>query len=427
MMAFPSRVLRLLVVAQGGLLACGPSNGGSSSASAGSSSTSVAGTGGAIAAGGSSAQTGSAGQIASAGSGGTVDSSGSAGAGGVATVAGAPGTAGSAGVQGSAGTGGTTSSGGAAGTGGSGGIGEDIPPWRDLNITVPAGQHTHMTPIGLTAGMDNRSAKMAGKLEINLGGTAGGGYDVYLGKRGFHVIGVSEVYDCVVPNWPLGRDFPGNCRLNTLDGMPHGDQHNVTPEQSIMNQVLQTLTTFEKSYPGEGWGYFLTQDGKGVRWSDTVFTGESHGAQNAACFAHELRLFRVVAQSGPRENACGKGVATSDYDPNNLPFWPVAATCDATHCCLDHVAGWIDAPSATPIDRYYGFTGKEDPQFGDIMFSMDRMNFVGAPVNVNEVAAPYNGSHRFYGNVGHVGTNDFPNDAVNIAFGVLPENAAPKF
>jgi hypothetical protein len=277
--------------------------------------------------------------------------------------------------------------------------------------------------------MDNRSAKMAGKLEVNMGGTSTtpGGYDTYLGKRGFHVIGVSEINDCVVPNWPLGRDFPGNCRLNTLDGMPHGDQHTVTPEQSIMNQVLQTLITFEKSYPGEGWGYFLTQDGKGVRWSDTAFTGESHGAQNAACFAHELRLFRAVSQAGPRENACGKGASTTDYDPNNLPYWPVAATCDATHCCLGQIASWIDAPSATPIDRYYGFTGKGDTQFGDIMFSMERMNFVGAPVNVNEVAAPYNGSHRFYGNVGHVGTNDFPNEAVNIAFGVLPENAAPKF
>jgi hypothetical protein len=270
---------------------------------------------------------------------------------------------------------------------------------------------------------------MAGKLEINLGGTSTtpGGYDVYLGKRGFHVIGVSEINDCIIPSWQLGRDFPGNCRLNTLDGMPHGDQHTVTPAQSIMNQVLQTLITFEQTYPGEGWGYFLTQDGKGVRWSDTVFTGESHGAQNAVCFAHELRLYRVVAQSGPRENACGKGAATSNYDPNNLPYWPVAATCDATHCCLDHVASWLDAPSATPIDRYYGFTGKADTQFGDIMFSMDRMSFVGAPVNVNEVAPPYNGSHRFYGNVGHVGTNQFPNEAVNIAFGVLPENASPTF
>jgi len=201
----------------------------------------------------------------------------------------------------------------------------------------------------------------------------------------------------------------------------------VKPAQSIMNQVLQALTAFETSFPGEGWGYFLTQDGKGVRWSETAFTGESHGAQNAACFAHELRLYRSVAASGPRENTCGKGAATMDYDPNNPPYWPVAANCDATHCCLAHVASWIDAPSATPIDRYYGFTGKGDAQFGDIMFTMDRMNFVGAPVNVSKVAAPYNGSHRFYGDVGHVGLNNFPVDAVNIAFGVLPENANPKF
>jgi len=58
---------------------------------------------------------------------------------------------------------------------------------------------------------------------------------------------------------------------------------------------------------------------------------------------------------------------------------------------------------------------------------MDRMNFVGAPVNVSKVAAPYNGSHRFYGDLGHVGLNLFPVEAVNIAFGVLPENASPKF
>ena len=424
-MAFRYPVLALIVVAQIGLLGCGAGKGGSSSGAAGSGSTGTGGTGGAPASGGDAGQVGGAGQSGASGATGGSDM---AGAGGVTGIAGAGGTgAAGTGGAGSAGAAGTTGGGGAAGTAGaSGGIGEDIPPWRELNITVPPGLHTHTTTAGMSAGMDNRSAKMAGKLEINLGGTSGG-YDPYVGKRGFHVIGVDENNNCAVPNWPLGRDYPGNCRLNTLDGLPHGDQHTVTPDKSIMTQVLQTLITFEKSYPGEGWGYFLTQDGKAVRWSDTVFTGESHGAQNAVCFAHALRLYRVVAQSGPRENACGKGAATSDYDPNNLPYWPVAANCDATHCCVDHIAGWIDAPSATPIDRYYGFTGKGDTQFGDIMFTMERMNFVGAPVNVNEVAAPYNGSHRFYGNVGHVGTNAFPNAAVNIAFGVLPENANPNF
>jgi hypothetical protein len=391
-----------------------------------------------VAGGGMSGQGGASGSSSLAGSSGTGTGQAGSAAAGAAGTAG-PGTAGAAGTgaagigdasagasgAGAGGQGGTSS--GSAGAGGAGGIGEDIPPWRGLNITVAPGLHVHTTPAGQTAGMDNRAAKMAGKLEVNLGGTSGG-YEAYLGKRGFHVIGITEVNDCVgINDWSLGRDFDGNCRLNTLDGQPHGDQHTVTPDKSIMTQVFNALTTFEKNFPGEGWGYFLTKDLKGVRWSDTAFTGESHGAQNAACFAHVLRLYRAVAASGPRENTCGKGAATTDFDPNSPPWWPVAATCDATHCCLGHIASWIDAPSATPIERYYGFTGKGDTQFGDIMFTMERMNFIGTPVNVNEVAAPYNNTHRFYGNVGHVGLNDFPNAAVDIAFGVLPENANPTF
>jgi len=53
--------------------------------------------------------------------------------------------------------------------------------------------------------------------------------------------------------------------------------------------------------------------------------------------------------------------------------------------------------------------------------------FVGAPVNVTEVVAPYNGSHRFYANVGHGALSEFPIAAVNVAFGVLPENSDPTF
>ena len=288
-------------------------------------------------------------------------------------------------------------------------------------ITVPPLQHTHQTPAGHSAGMDNRSAKMAGKLVVDMG-VGGGGYQQYLGKRGFHVVGIGDINDCQgIDDWTLGREFDTNCRLNTLDGMPHGNQSTVKPEQSIMNQVLQALITFEKDFPGEGWGYFLTQDGKAVRWSDVAFTGFSHGAQSAACFATALRVYRAVAQSGPRDNTCGNGAAKGVYDPANPPF---------DKACPDaHIASWIDAPSATPIDRYYGFTGGKDGQYGDIMFTMERMKFVGAFVNLDAEKAPYGGSHRFYSLVaGHNGfPNGFPIEAMNIAFDVAPENANPTF
>jgi hypothetical protein len=302
----------------------------------------------------------------------------------------------------------------------------DIPPWRDLMITVAPGQHTHTTPAGQSAGMDNRAAKMAGKLWIDMG-VDSGGYQSYLGKRGFHVIGITDHGTCtaqIIDNWTLGNTADTDCRLNTLDGMPHGNYSGVTPAQSIMTQVFDALTSFEKTYPGEGWGYFLTQDGKGVRWSDVGFTGFSHGAQSAACFATVLRVYRAVSQSGPRDNTCGNGPATGPYNAAMPPF--------NLNCPVAHIASWIDTKVlATPIDRFYGFTGGMDGQFGDIMFTMQRMSFPGDYVNLDDptATAPYNGSHRFYSlKVGHSGfPNGFPVDAMNVALGTLPENANPNF
>jgi hypothetical protein len=72
-----------------------------------------------------------------------------------------------------------------------------------------------------------------------------------------------------------------------------------------------------------------------------------------------------------------------------------------------------------------------DGQFGDIMFTMQRMGFPGDYVNLDDMTqvAPYGGSHRFYSlKVGHSGfPNGFPVDAMNIALGTLPENANPAF
>ena len=95
--------------------------------------------------------------------------------------------------------------------------------------------------------MDNRAAKMAGKLVVDMG-VDGGGYQSYLGKRGFHVIGITDDNNCAgIDDWTLGNDFDTNCRLNTLDGMPHGNQNTVTPAKSIMTQVFDALTSFEKN------------------------------------------------------------------------------------------------------------------------------------------------------------------------------------
>ena len=124
------------------------------------------------------------------------------------------------------------------------------------------------------AGVDTRSVKMAGKLVIDLGlGDSGKGiYLSNLGKRGFHSMGVQQMKACA--QTPSALAYDGDCRLNNLDGKPHGTQSSVQTADSIMTQVLENLKSLRTLYPAEDWGYFLNQD-ESVRWSDVAWTGWS--------------------------------------------------------------------------------------------------------------------------------------------------------
>jgi hypothetical protein len=262
---------------------------------------------------------------------------------------------------------------------------------------------------------------MMGKLVVDLG-VDSGTYVGWLAKRGFHSLGVS-FFHCNVNQ--TGGDFDGNCRLNTFDGLPHGDQNGVSPSQSISGQVAAMLESLEQSNAEEDWGYFLNQD-RTVRWSDVAFTGVSHGATTAARIGRAVRLYRAVSRSGPRDNGCGLpgGVAKGDFDPQSPPWVP--------NCTK--VATWLDETPATPSDRFYGLVGTTDVEYGDIMFAMDRMKYPGPPVKWNVAGAALAGTHRFYSSEG--GHLDFllaaqkpinTEAVLNIAFGVPPENQNPTF
>jgi hypothetical protein len=250
-----------------------------------------------------------------------------------------------------------------------------------------------------------------GKLIVNLDGK-GALYRFGL-ARGFHVTAVE------LPICPIHyetREHNGNCRLEVFDGVDRDPEIDISPEQSVAGTVAANLKQLQLDYPEEDWGYYLNADDT-VRWSDVGFTGHSHRAQSATRFAVAVRAYRAVARSGPRDNSCGTGVAIGDYDPANPPY-------DAD-CADAEISAWLDEPPKTPIDRFFGFVGKTDPEYGDIIFTMERMGFVGKPVNVTTAAAPYDGSHRFYADAGHDGF-DGPmyEAALNIAWGVPAENIA---
>ena len=363
------RFQRLALSAGVGLLACGspnasdnvlpgPGSGGAPSMNgAGTTSTTTQ-------AGNAGATTGGA--TAGGATTGGVPTSGSGGASSAGATA-----AGSGGAS-------TAGSGGAMAGGSAGGD----PVAHPLDITAAPGLHQHMVNTR-QAGVDTRLPNVVGKLIVNVEVDDGGIYDYGI-KHGFHVWGGS-MFHCDIAQdkaayMTKGRDFNGNCRWETLDGMDHDPSAMVTPAEGIMGQVKQALTDLAKNFPEEGWPYFLGADGN-VRWSDIGFTGYSHGASSSIRWARKLKVWRAVGRSGPRDNICGQ------YADGQCPDTVISS--------------WLDEPSATPVENLYGLTGTQDSEYKDIVFAMERMKFVGALVDINAVAPPYNGSHRLFINGGH--------------------------
>ena len=395
-----SRMLASMTLCLGlaGMLAsaCSGSSPGTTSAGTAGAGAGASGSAGATA-GGTAGDTGG-GQAGTA-PGGSAGATGTAGA-----------STGSAGVTGTAGA--STGSAGATGTAGastgSAGAGVDpgdTPPSRPLNITATVGMHSHAN-----SAVDTR-AKSIGKLAVLLG-VSSGGYSSWLGKRGYHEAWTSFA-ECNAPNLGAGRDAVGTCRLGEW----------ATIEKNITATIVGNAT----AYPTEDWGYFLNTDGKTVRWSDVAFTGVSHGATTAEIIGRlGARVWRVVSCAGPRDNTCGKGTGTVPFDPNNPPYNPACPAAD--------IASWLDMPSLTPMNRFYGLAGTTDVEYGDIMFNMHYTKYPGVPTQWNVPNPVIAGQNQFYSSEG--GHLDFLNaantpvntDAVlNLAFAIPVENQNPTF
>jgi hypothetical protein len=403
------RSIAPLALALFGWIACASGSGGN--APEGTAGASGAGAGGAGQAGSSGAAGSStAGASAGGGGGAAGRASGAAGAagGGAAGSPGSAGTPGAAGASGTPGAAGNPGAAGATGAAGAGGDPGDTPPWRKLDMNAATDELKHQYG-GNSVGIDGRSMAL-GKLVVELG-VSSGSYISWLGKRGFHVMGVS-FSQCGVNNWDAGRDVDDKCRQSEW--------------VTIAAKVKAGLASLQEQAATEDWGYFLNQDGS-VRWSDVIVTGMSHGATTAAYIGRVgARVWRVVSRSGPRDNTCGTGSAKGAFDAANPP-WNAA-------CPIGHIASWIDAPSKTPMDRFYALVGTEDVEYGDIMFHMKRAGYVGAPVQWNVASAVLTGTNQFYSTVGghldflEAGTLPLRTDEVlDIAFAIPPANQHPAF
>ena len=125
------------------------------------------------------------------------------------------------------------------------------------------------------------------------------------------------------------------------------------------------------------------------------------------------------------------------FDANSPPY---DVHCASGGTSSAQYASWLDAPSVTPVDRYFGFVGMLDVEYGDSLFAMWKLGFIGPPTDITASAPPFGGTHQILvSNEGHIDFLDaaspalVPADVANIdaaldiAFGVLPENMNPTF
>jgi hypothetical protein len=158
----------------------------------------------------------------------------------------------------------------------------------------------------------------------------------------------------------------------------------------MMERAYQLVKWLAKQHPQGRWDYFLTDDGKGLRWDRVIVAGSSHGSTTAARFAKEVRVDRVVMFCGPR----------------------------------DQFETWQGLPSATPANRFFAFSHVLDGGWtgGHYCRSWELLGLhqFGPIVNVDRSKPPYENTRRL------ITDADIGNDPKRAHGSVTPGRSAPK-
>ena len=190
---------------------------------------------------------------------------------------------------------------------------------------------------------------------------------------------------------PPGDDkFLGKIRLEAATGEDFSDVVNIPKPDGMMERALQFVKWLAKENRQGRWEYFLTDDRKGLRWDRVIMAGSSHGSTTAARFAKHQRVDRVVMFCGPR----------------------------------DQFETWQSLPSATPANRYFGFSHVLDGGWtGDHYcrsWELLGLHQFGPIVNVDKARPPFDNTRRL------ITDADVNSDARRAHSSVVPGGAAPK-
>jgi len=182
----------------------------------------------------------------------------------------------------------------------------------------------------------------------------------------------------------------GKIRLEAATGEDFSPLVDIPQPDGMKERALQFVKWLSKENPPGRWEQFLTDDGEGLQWEKVIVCGISHGSTTAARFALHQRVDRVVMFSGPR----------------------------------DQTESWQGFPSATPANRFFGFTHVLDGGWTADHYcrswQMLGLYKYGPIVNVEESRPPFGNSRRL------ITDADVKNDPKRAHTMVVPGGTAVK-
>ncbi|HQX51141.1 MAG TPA: hypothetical protein PLY87_02200 [Planctomycetaceae bacterium] len=189
---------------------------------------------------------------------------------------------------------------------------------------------------------------------------------------------------------PADEYFLGKIRLEAATGQDFSDVVDIPKPDGMMERSFQFVKWLDKKNPQGKWGYFINDTKDGLRWDRVIIAGSSHGSTTAARFAKHQKVDRVVMFCGPR----------------------------------DQYESWQGLPSATPANRYFGFSHVLDSGWsGDHYcrsWQLLGLNEFGPIVNVDKTAPPFGNTRRL------ITDADVNNDDKRAHSSVVPGGASVK-
>ncbi len=214
-----------------------------------------------------------------------------------------------------------------------------------------------------------------------------------LNSYGLHAIQVSYAnkwFGILCRPQPQDAQARGNVRLEAATGQDFSRELELQPADGMMQRTLKMVQWLATENPQGRWEQFLDESGQGIRWDKVIISGSSHGSTTAARFAKHTRVDRVVMLCGPRDQ---------DQD-------------------------WQAGDSATPANRYFGFSHVLDGGWsGDHYcrsWEMLGLHQYGPIVNVDQATAPFANSRRL------ISAADVGQDANRAHSSVTPGKASPQ-